>query len=104
LQSMADAGRVVPALDDAPNIVGFEWLWEAFHQLATERVNGFSVGVIPWSSVQYWAQVNRLSEDETYVLHEVIRHLDQIFIDHVNRSKPSAQQPQRPNSSRLSKR
>ena len=79
---MAAAGMHVPALEARPSIVGYRWLWEAFNALDSCRVNAMSVGRIPWTAVQQYAEAHKLDEEETWTLHEVIQHLDSLFISH----------------------
>lgn len=79
---MRDAGRRVPLLDSRPDIMGFEWLWEAFVALNSCRAAGMTVGEIPWTAVQRYAEVARMDEEETWMLHGVIRHMDMVFLKH----------------------
>ena len=75
----------MPLLAERPSIIGYEWYWEAFHELSTCRVNGFSVGRIPWTAVNDWAQTYGLNPVERYIFHQVIAAMDTIFQDHCNR-------------------
>ena len=77
---MLDAGRAVPALEDRPTATGFVWLWEAFIDLGTCRQVGMAAGPIPWTAIQRYAEVNRFGEDETWMLHGVVRHLDSLWL------------------------
>jgi hypothetical protein len=79
---MFDAGMKVPAIEHRPTLIGYEWLWEAFLDLNTCRQNGMGVGSIPWTAVQKYAEVMRFDDEETWVLHGVIKHLDELFIKH----------------------
>ena len=64
-------------------MTGFVWLWEAFNALSSCRAIGMSVGPIPWTAIQQYADVHGFTEDETYMLHNVVRHADDIFLKHV---------------------
>ncbi|MFN2199972.1 MAG: hypothetical protein ACK2UO_02140 [Caldilineaceae bacterium] len=81
---MAAAGMIVPAIESRPSLVGFGWLWEAYQALSTCRAIGMSVGPIPWSAVQLYADAHRLSEEEAWLLHRVVRHMDEVYLDHVH--------------------
>ena len=84
---MFDAGQHVPAIEQRPTITGYAWLWEAFIELNTCRQNGMSVGTIPWTAVQHYAEVLKFNEEETWMLHDVIRYLDDLFIKHHTQKK-----------------
>lgn len=77
-----DAGMEVPALDIRPSVTGFQWLWEAFVELTSCRQMGMSVGPIPWTAIQKYAEAHQLTDGETWLLHGVVQHLDEIFITH----------------------
>lgn len=85
---MYDAGKEVPAIRDKPSVQGYEWLWEAFADLDTCRDMGVSAGPIPWTAIEQYARANELGVDETWMLHLVIRHIDNIWRE--GRSKASA--------------
>jgi len=74
----------VPALEGRPNTTGFEWLWEAFVVLSSCRQSGMGIGPIPWTAIQRYAEVHGFDEEETWLVHGVTRHLDDIFIRHHN--------------------
>ncbi len=73
---MYKAGRVVPALDKMPSIVGFEQYWDAYTDLATCRSIGMGEGPIPWTAIEYWARTHGLNVDDRWMLHRVIRKVD----------------------------
>ena len=82
---MAAAGMEVPALDNRPVTIGLNWLWEAFMDLTTCRPIGMGVGPIPWTAIQTYAESERLDPEETWTLHQVIRHMDQVYLEHTHR-------------------
>lgn len=95
---MADAGRDVPLLDQRASLVGYWWLWEAFHSLTTCRMIGMSYGPIPWTAVQHYAEAERMSNEETYMLHAVIRHMDAKFLafqDEKSKNRPAPKKGRR---------
>jgi hypothetical protein len=79
LEEMQDAGMEVPALERRQSITGYEWLWDAYWELDTCRQTGMSVGPIPWTAIQQYAEAEMLNADETYMLHTVIRSMDKKF-------------------------
>jgi len=82
---MAAAGMDVPALDKRPVMIGLSWLWEAFMDLTTCRAIGMSIGPIPWTAIQTYAESERLTPEETWTLHQVTRHLDHVYLEHMHR-------------------
>lgn len=89
---MADAGMPVPAIENRPSVIGFEWLWEAFVVLGSCRVNGFELGSIPWTAVEMYAHSLMLDEEEKWLLHGVVSYLDQVFIDYQRNKSDKARQ------------
>lgn len=79
---MAAAGKKVPALDNRPDPIGYGWLWEAFKQLSTCRSVGMAIGRIPWTAVQTWSLAHELDTEENWILHEVIHHMDDVFLEY----------------------
>lgn len=90
---MRDAGLDVPALSQRPQMTGFEWLWEAFMALTTCRPSQGMGGAapIPWTAIQRYAEVEEFNEHERHMLHEVIRHMDNLLLDYY-RNQAKAQQ------------
>lgn len=82
---MQDAGMEIPALDNRPSITGFEWLWEAFLELNTCRETGMGIGSIPWTASQNYAEALRMNDEEAWLMHKVVRHLDGLFVDHYSK-------------------
>lgn len=82
---MADSGLQVPAIEQRPSYATYEWLWEAFLELTTDRqITMGGVGPIPWSAVNRYATALGLNEDERYLLHYVIRDMDTKYLKHIN--------------------
>lgn len=79
---MRDAGKDVPALDRRKAIVGYQWLWQAFHDLTTCRAGGMGIYPIPWTATQRYAEVTQLSRHDTYLLHVVIKAMDEKYREH----------------------
>lgn len=86
---MRDAGKDVPALDNRPSLVGYEWLWEAFWDLSTCRQIGMAAGPIPWTARQFYADTEKLGEHDAYLFHEVMKHMDSCWHEwhEANRTK-----------------
>ena len=79
---MYDAGKTVPAIENRPSLTGWGWLWDAFWELNTCRSIGMAAGPIPWTAVQRYAEVEELHREEAYLLHQVIRYLDDKLLAH----------------------
>lgn len=79
---MHAAGKQVPAIERRPTLTGWGWLWEAFWTLNTCRPIGMTVGPIPWTAVQRYAEVEGLGLEETDMLHQTIRHMDEALLAH----------------------
>lgn len=82
---MKRAGKDVPALDRRPVIIGYEWLWEGFHDLSTCRAGGMGLMPIPWLATQRYAEVMGLDADETFLLHTVVRAMDSKYREHAHK-------------------
>jgi hypothetical protein len=48
------------------------------------------MGPIPWTAVQQYAEAERMTRDETDMLHEVVRHMDSVFRAHVSSRRAQA--------------
>ncbi len=93
---MHDAGKEVPAIRDKPSLVGYEWLWRAYNDLATCRQYGMGPGPIPWYAIQAYAESLGLDTDETYILHRAVRIADTVWLE--NRATMAAQQQKTPDT------
>jgi hypothetical protein len=97
---MHDAGKVVPAIRDRPNPVGYEWLWRAFQDLNTCRSYGMGPGPIPWTAIEQYARADRLNADDSWVLHNVIRQLDNVWLDFKAKTVPKTPPAAKPGGKR----
>lgn len=59
-----------------PEVIGFEWYWDAYSDLTTCRHVGMAEGAIPWTAIQHYAEAHRLGVEDTWMLHQVIRSVD----------------------------
>ena len=92
---MADAGQEVPALQRRAPVTGVEGRGEACHAVNTCRPGGWDLMPIPWTAVQHYAEAERLSEGERYLLHGVVRHLDDLLRDHAHARSQSKREARR---------
>lgn len=93
---MHDAGKVVPAIRDRPSPRGFEWLWQAFTDLNSCRAYGMSPGPIPWTAIQQYAESNSMGVDDTWLLHRVIRAVDNVWLDQRTQQQQQAKPAKKP--------
>lgn len=70
----------VRILDNMPDITGWEWIFEAFTDLTTCRSIGMSMGPIPWTAVQRYAETEQLGRYDAYFLHAAIKHMDGAYL------------------------
>jgi len=78
-----------PQLLNSPHLrAGLELFYGAFWDLTTERQLGFgSVGQIPTSAIDDWADRHELNWNQREELKFVIRKMDPVYIDHVSEKK-----------------
>ena len=57
-------------------LAGTELYLQAFYDLDGERQVGMSIGRIPWSAVEHYAQVYEFSEAQVVALHRLIVKMD----------------------------
>ena len=79
---MAESGEVSKSLDSKPDIFGLEWLWVAYSELGTCRVNGMSLGSIPWTAIVSYVDRYQLNEYEELSINRCIHVLDDVLIKH----------------------
>lgn len=60
--------------------MGLEFYFRAFIDLTTCRGSGWTVGPIPWSEVQAYADAYDLDEEEADTLHYHIAQMDAAFL------------------------
>lgn len=82
LTRLADKGQSIPALDRKPDIVGLEWIWEAFWKLSTCRQVGMGVGAIPWVAIDRYAIREGLTWEESQHFEFCIMSMDREFLEH----------------------
>ena len=72
------AGHPIPErIANAPELrIGLMLYMQAFFDLDTERSHANGIMLIPWSKIQEYAVLNRMSEEQTYDLHFHIRAMD----------------------------
>lgn len=60
----------------------FQFFYDTFWELGSERSNGMSAGQIPAGVITKFARDNEMSADERDFLKSVLRHLDNIFLNY----------------------
>lgn len=78
---MVADGYPSPALDSKPQIDGLEWLWEAYWELDTCRMEGMSPGKIPWTALCQYSEYHGFTEYEYESMKHCIRVLDEIRLE-----------------------
>ena len=81
-------GKPLPEkIRNAPEkIFGSDFYYEAFFDLSSERLNSSAgLGRIPWSAVSNYCKTFDLDEDESEVLHAVIRSMDNAYLNSVSK-------------------
>jgi hypothetical protein len=76
------SGQPVPErIANAPQLrFGLQFYLQAFFDLDSDRQVGMSLGRIPWSVVTKYAEVYRLTEEDTERLHYFIRAMDIAYL------------------------
>ena len=74
-----EGGWSIPEhIQNRPTLLqGLEAFYNAFHALDTERSHQFGLVKIPWSSIQYYADVNGL---DAYDTHYLVRSMDNAYL------------------------
>ena len=73
----------LPFLQNEPEIseyLAFEW--QAFDDLGRDRPIGFSIGPIPWSSIERYAVRHSMGDDEFERFQNVIYAMDAVYLEH----------------------
>ena len=74
--------KVPDAILNAPELfLGLEFFFSAFMALNTCRAVGWSAGPIPYPSVEEYAWLHELDEEESEDLHYHIRRMDCAFLE-----------------------
>lgn len=73
------------------------WVWDAFSDLSTERAPGSMgpPGHIPWQAMHAYCAANGLRGDEEAWFVDVIRAMDEVYMEHAAR-KIEESQKERP--------
>jgi hypothetical protein len=77
---LAATGVEVPALQSRPPEAGMQLYLLGFAELTTCRQIGMGVGPIPWTAIQKYIEVSEFDDEEAYEFHEIIRHMDYIWL------------------------
>ena len=65
--------------DQEPNIVGFEFYYDAFQELSTARPIGLAVGPIPFTAIAEYFKIYELQDFEEFAY--LIRRMDNTFLE-----------------------
>ncbi len=60
----------------------FQFFYDTFWELGSERQNGMSAGQIPAGSIRKFAEDHHMSVDERDFLKTILRHLDNVFLNY----------------------
>ena len=79
-------GRAKPqAFRERPSVdAGNELYLNAFYELDGERHIGMSIGRIPWSAIQFYADHNGFDDNQTEALHMLIQKLDAVHLQRLS--------------------
>lgn len=81
-REMEKEGTVVKALLLKPSIVGEEWIWDAWGEMAGDRQTGMGPAPTPWSVVSSYSQRYGIIGDQFELFVHGIRALDHALIDY----------------------
>ena len=82
---MQRRGAVVKSLDNAPELLGEQYTYfECFSDLGADRISGFAIGSIPWSSIVRWCNLHGIHnaddiDDYVQVIGRADRMLQEYF-------------------------
>lgn len=66
---------------NAPELnFGLELYYDAFWDLSTCRMSGYSLGPIPWGSVNDYASTFEFDDEQRHALHYYIRVMDNVYV------------------------
>ncbi len=87
---MLDLGRPVPSgyLNQPEIEVEYQFFYEAFWELSSDRQSGMSVGQIPSGSIARFASDLEMDTDAADFLRAVLRSLDNIYLSHQSGKHP----------------
>ena len=79
MQAYIRAGRVFRPWDNRPRILDrLVWVWGAFWELGTCRQMSTTIGPIPWTAIERWAEANDVLVRERFI--HLVRRLDDAFL------------------------
>lgn len=79
------------AIRDAPFLQqGLELYLQAFVELSTTRLIGFSEGCIPWTAIKEWGVFHGLDYMQMHDLFYHIRKLDNVYLKHQKKLSDNA--------------
>jgi hypothetical protein len=83
-QSLRETGKLPERILNAPSLkLTNQFYFQAFFELDSERINGFDIGPIPWSSIVKYAEYHGFEYDEREDFLVFIRRMDNVYIDFV---------------------
>ncbi len=85
----AETGVAPKALKARPQLAShLGFIWEAFWSLSTDRPTGFSVGRIPFRSIDAYAARYRVDDLDSFDrLRHLVMAMDRAFVGHVNKPR-----------------
>lgn len=88
---MRNMGKETELKDDVPELrFGLGLYLDAFYSLDTERSHSFGPVQIPWSKIQYFAEVNHFDDEQTENLHVFIAKMDGYELERVAKQQKRA--------------
>lgn len=88
------AWRDVPILENQ----GYEWYLEAFGDLSTCRIIGFSAGPIPWTAIIKYIEHEEIKEVDEFI--QIIGAMDAAYLEYANNPPKTKDPKQKPNKGR----
>lgn len=67
--------------DQPSELYNEQFYFAAFGDLSSCRVNGMSLGPIPWTAIDQYSKHRKLSDDVSEHLNIVIREMDAVYLD-----------------------
>jgi len=76
------------AIKNAPDLwPGLELYYQAWIDLDSTRNIGLGVGPIPWNAIEAYCAALELDEDQRAKMHALVRGMDRVYLEHVNKRK-----------------
>lgn len=70
---------IVKPDDQEPNTEGFQFYFDAFHELSTARQFGMAIGPIPFTAVADYFTIYDI-EGDFFEFAAIIRHMDSVYL------------------------